>query len=90
MTVSPGATPHLSESVLAHPDAADSAKTMGWTSEMVCEEFGITRDQIDGFAAMSYQRAEKAQNEGKFEEEIVELEVLQKVDGCVNRYDMME
>ena len=44
---------------------------MGITAENVAEKYGITRQMQDEFAALSQQKCEKAQAEGKFKDEIV-------------------
>jgi len=44
---------------------------MGWTSESVAHEFNISREDMDDFAAKSFQRAEAADKAGRFEKEIV-------------------
>jgi len=44
---------------------------MGWTSENVAQDFNISREDMDAYAAMSFQRAEAAQKSGKFRDEIV-------------------
>ena len=51
---------------------------MGITAENVAEEWDISREEQDKFAATSQQRAEKAQKEGKFQDEIVPVEVPQR------------
>ncbi|WP_027339819.1 acetyl-CoA C-acetyltransferase [Halonatronum saccharophilum] len=51
---------------------------MGITAENIAEKYGISREEQDKFAAMSQQRAEKAQKEGKFEAEIVPVEIPQR------------
>lgn len=51
---------------------------MGITAENVCEKYGITREELDEFAAVSQQKAEKAIAEGKFKDEIVPVEVKQR------------
>lgn len=51
---------------------------MGITAENVAEKYGITREELDEFAANSQQKCEKAQAEGKFNDEIVPVEVKQK------------
>lgn len=51
---------------------------MGITAENVCEKYGITREELDEFAANSQQKCEKAVAEGKFKDEIVPVEVKQK------------
>ena len=39
----------------------DALQPMGWTSENVAEDFNISREDMDTFAAMSFQRAEAAE-----------------------------
>ena len=51
---------------------------MGITAENVAEQWGLTREQLDEFAANSQQKCEKAINDGKFKDEIVPVEVKQK------------
>ncbi len=48
---------------------------MGQTAENVAEKFGITRDDQDGFALTSQNRAEAAQKAGRFKDEIVPVTV---------------
>lgn len=51
---------------------------MGITAENVAEQWGLTREQLDEFAANSQQKAEAAIAAGRFKEEIVPVEVKQK------------
>ncbi len=51
---------------------------MGITAENVCEQWGITREELDEFSLRSQERALAAIAAGKFEEEIVPVEVKQK------------
>jgi acetyl-CoA C-acetyltransferase len=51
---------------------------MGNCGDMVAKKYGFTREDQDAFAATSYQRAQAAQKEGKFKEEIVPVEVPQR------------
>ena len=51
---------------------------MGVTAENVCEQWGLTRDELDEFAAASQQKAEKAIADSKFKDEIVPGEIKQK------------
>lgn len=53
--------------------SADCMQPMGWTSENVSADFGISREEMDRFAAESFQRAERAQNAGWFDDEIVPI-----------------
>ena len=48
---------------------------MGMTAENLCDYYHITREEQDAFAARSQQRAFFAINEGKFDEEIVPVEI---------------
>lgn len=61
----------FSDEVMENEEAADCLAPMGITSENVAEEFGVTRAKQDEFAAKSYQKAFKAQQDGKFKGEIV-------------------
>jgi acetyl-CoA C-acetyltransferase len=51
---------------------------MGITAENIAEKYGISREEQDTFAAGSQQKTEAAQNEGRFAEEIVPVEVPQR------------
>lgn len=51
---------------------------MGITAENIAEQYGITREEQDHFAAISQQRAEKALAEDRFQAEIVPVEVPQR------------
>ncbi|CAM1510884.1 Fc.00g083970.m01.CDS01 [Cosmosporella sp. VM-42] len=59
-------------------EAADCMEPMGWTSENVCKDFNISRENMDKYAAESFQRAEKAQKAGWFEDEIVPIQTKVK------------
>ena len=48
---------------------------MGTTAENVAQQWQITRDEQDAFAAASQQKAEAAQNAGKFKDEIVPVTI---------------
>jgi acetyl-CoA C-acetyltransferase len=48
------------------------------TADNVAEEWGLTREELDEFAANSQQKAVKAQENGWFDKEIVPVEVKQK------------
>lgn len=71
----PQAAPKISKSVLKENHARDCLIPMGITNENVAEEYHITRDEMDIFAAGSYQKAEKAVKQGLFKDEILEVEV---------------
>ncbi|MDR0853044.1 MAG: acetyl-CoA C-acetyltransferase [Clostridiales Family XIII bacterium] len=51
---------------------------MGLTAENIAEQWGLTREQLDSFAAGSQQKAEKAITTGVFKEEIVPVEIPQR------------
>jgi len=51
---------------------------MGLTAEEVAAKFGVSREDQDAFALASHQKAWAAIQGGKFKEEIVPLEVVQK------------
>lgn len=48
------------------------------TAENVAEQWGLTREELDAFAASSQQKCEAAIAEGKFKDEIVPVTVKQK------------
>jgi len=70
--------PFVDEIVNANQDAADCLQPMGQTSENVGKDFNISRTEQDKYAAESYQRAEKAQKAGWFDDEIVPITVKVK------------
>ena len=43
----------------------------GISAEMIADKWGLSREDIDGFAAQSHQRAARATAEGRFEREIL-------------------
>ena len=51
---------------------------MGITAENLCDQYSITREEQDAFAARSQARAAKAQSEGKFDTEIVPVKIPQR------------
>jgi len=71
----------FSEEIQKYGPANDCAMPMGWTSENVAQDFNITRAQQDEYAAMSFQRAERAQIEGRFQNEIVPFKAFVKEQG---------
>jgi acetyl-CoA acyltransferase len=48
---------------------------MGLTAELLREKYGISREEQDAFAYRSHQNALKAQAEGRFDDEIVPVDV---------------
>lgn len=51
---------------------------MGVTAENICEQWGLTREELDAFSANSQNKAEAAIKAGKFKEEIVPVEIPQR------------
>ena len=51
---------------------------MGITAENVAEQYGLTREEQDKFAAQSQTRAEEAQKSGRFADEIVPVIIPQR------------
>ena len=74
MSAAGGGDSSVDEAILAESqEAKDCMQPMGWTSENVSKDFGVHRDAMDHFAAESFQRAEKAQKSGWFDDEIVPI-----------------
>ena len=51
---------------------------MGMTAENVCDQWGITREELDAFALESQNRTAAAQAAGKFDDEIIPVPVKVK------------
>lgn len=51
---------------------------MGNAAELCASECNISREEQDAFAIQSYERSQQAINEGKFEDEIVPVEIPQR------------
>ena len=64
--------------ILANQEANDCQQPMGQTSENVGRDFNISREAQDRYAAESYQRAERAQKAGWFDDEIVPIKTVVK------------
>ena len=64
--------------IMTSQEAADCTQPMGQTSENVGRDFNIQRDAQDRFAAESYQRAERAQRQGWFDDEIFPFKTVIK------------
>ncbi|MCF6387009.1 thiolase family protein [Mycobacterium sp. MBM] len=74
-----------------HPEAPDAPSrdmsiTVGWNT---AQTYGLTREELDAWAARSHQRAVAAQDAGKFADEIVPLKVTQ-ADGSVTEFSVDE
>lgn len=59
--------------------------SMGHTAEQVAIKYGISREDQDAFAVRSHQRAARAIVEGKFEDEIVPVDVTIRSVGKDNK-----
>ncbi len=51
---------------------------MGVTAENVAEQYNVSREDQDEYAARSHQRAQKSVSEGYFDEQIVPVDIKQK------------
>ncbi|HIR89385.1 MAG TPA: acetyl-CoA C-acetyltransferase [Candidatus Fimimorpha faecalis] len=60
---------------------------MGITAENVADQWGLTREDLDAFAAASQQKAVAAQEAGKFDDEIVPVEVKKKKETIIFNKD---
>lgn len=63
----------VSDGLKDYEDARKCMLPMGITNENICSNFSITRQMQDEFATNSYRKAEKAVEEGLFQEEILPL-----------------
>ncbi|SMY22697.1 unnamed protein product [Zymoseptoria tritici ST99CH_1A5] len=61
-------------------EARDCVMSMGLTAENVAERYGVSREEQDKFAANSHVKAAKAQSEGLFDKEIVEVKTRRVPD----------
>ncbi|MBX2862078.1 MAG: acetyl-CoA C-acyltransferase, partial [Leptolyngbyaceae cyanobacterium MAG.088] len=60
-------------------DMPEVYTSMGLTAENVAEQFGVSRDDQDGFALRSHQKAINAIKAGRFTDEIISLPVTETV-----------
>ncbi|AZB44321.1 acetyl-CoA C-acetyltransferase [Bacillus sp. FJAT-42376] len=58
---------------------------MGHTAEQVAQKYGVSREDQDAFAVRSHQRAAAAIEAGKFDDEIVPVEVTLRSVGADNK-----
>lgn len=68
-------------------DAVGYYMGMGHTAEEVANRFHISRADQDAFAAQSHERAARAIKEGKFKDEIVSVELTERVVGANNKIE---
>jgi len=71
----PGAVTEFSDLLENHMQAANCKVPMGVLSEQMAKDRKVTRADQDAFAASSYQKAVKAQEQGLFDEEIMPVTV---------------
>ncbi len=57
------------------------------TADNICEEWGLTREELDEFAVKSQQKAAAAQEAGAFDKEIVPVEVKKRKEVVVVNKD---
>ena len=69
------------ETTWKNKTAMDCLLPMGVTSENVVKKYGLKRHELDEFAAQSHQKAGAAQQNGKFEKEIIPVGDVRKDDG---------
>jgi acetyl-CoA acyltransferase len=66
-----------------HPELSEKYNVfqlqMGMTAEKVAEEYGVSREQQDEYAARSHERAAEATDSGRFDDEIVPVETENEV-----------
>lgn len=66
--------------IMVHDGLTDAFNNyhMGITAENIVEQWGLTREELDQFAAASQNKAEAAVKSGRFKDEIVPVELPQK------------
>ncbi|MEY2418152.1 MAG: acetyl-CoA acyltransferase [Actinomycetota bacterium] len=84
-SITPGSIP-FGPSVMARYSGSGGLVPQGISAEMIADKWGISREELDAFGALSQQRAEQAANEGRFDNEIipVQAKVLDRDSGKVN------
>jgi acetyl-CoA C-acetyltransferase len=60
---------------------------MGNCAEATAKEFAFTREELDAFAKISYERAIAAQNNGKFEDEMVNVVISSRQGEIIVKKD---
>lgn len=66
--------------IMVHDGLTDAFNNyhMGITAENIVEQWGLTREELDQFAAASQNKAEAAIKSGRFKDEIVPVEIPQR------------
>jgi acetyl-CoA acyltransferase len=70
-SVLPGSNPFGTRLPQRYPDLVPQ----GISAEMISEKWGISREENDAFSVQSHQRAARATEEGRFDREIVPIDV---------------
>ncbi len=65
---------------------AYNREMMGWCADLCSKEYNITREEQDAYAIESYKRAAQAWADGKFNEEVVPVELKDK-KGNISQFD---
>ncbi|MET3683699.1 acetyl-CoA acyltransferase [Alkalibacillus flavidus] len=65
-------------------EAPEYYMNMGHTAEEVANRYGVTREDQDAFAVRSHERAAQALKDGKFDDEIVPVDVVDRTVGPDN------
>ncbi|ODV95893.1 hypothetical protein PACTADRAFT_33095 [Pachysolen tannophilus NRRL Y-2460] len=73
----PKAVPKLSHDIKQDSQGSKCLIPMGITNENVSKNFQISRQKQDNFAALSYQKAERAVKQNLFKDEILPIEITQ-------------
>ncbi|KAF2261878.1 3-ketoacyl-CoA thiolase [Lojkania enalia] len=68
-----GGAPEFPDSFMENPTIKDVTELMPWTSENVARDFNVLRQKQDEYAAASFQKAEKTQKTGLFQDEILPI-----------------
>ncbi len=70
----------------------DAYLPMGTTAENVADQYGVSREDQDAFAAASQQKALAAQLEGRFDEQIIPIRVMKSkvlADGTIENTEVI-
>ena len=74
-----GFSASFSPDVFAHDENLGIAYGMGLTAEQVATQWNVSREDQDAFALQSNQRAIRAQKAGEFTDEILPLDVVNRI-----------
>jgi len=74
-SVTPGSFP-FGPGVIARYEGQGGLVPQGISAEMIADKWGLSREELDAFGARSQQLAEKARDEGRFDNEIVPVKAM--------------